>query len=145
MTPAALLSADMKMSCHSPSTALVKSNYCEIYLTNNIWLSAFLIELCAIGRAADLRRRKSFEQAVAIDGIRSAYLKYLADDSVVFRPEPVNGKQFWNARADGAGAILVRDPLFADIAANGMMGYITGSWELYPKGKQARDQNSANM
>ena len=68
---------------------------------------------------------KSFEQAVAIDGIRSAYLKYLADDSVVFRPEPVNGKQFWKAREDD-GAILVRNPLYADIAANGMMGFVTG-------------------
>lgn len=78
---------------------------------------------------------KAFEQAVSDDGIRSAYLEYLADDSVVFRPEPVNGKQFWKAREDGSGAILVRNPLYADIAANGMMGFVTGSWGLYPKGK----------
>lgn len=78
---------------------------------------------------------KAFEQAVSNDGIRSAYLEFLADDSVVFRPEPINGKQFWEARQDGAGAILIRSPLYADIAANGMMGFVTGSWGLYPKGK----------
>lgn len=78
---------------------------------------------------------KAFGQAAADEGVRSAYLQILADDGVIFRPGPVNGREFWESKQDGTGAALVRTPLFADIAANGMMGFVTGGWELYPKGR----------
>ena len=78
---------------------------------------------------------KAFEQTAAQDGIKAAYLRHLADDSIIFRPAAVNGKEFWKTNELGVGAVLVRNPFYADVAANGLMGFITGSWELYPKGR----------
>jgi len=79
--------------------------------------------------------QKAFEQAAADKGIRSAFLEFLADDSVIFHPNAVNGRAFWKARENSSPALLIRSPTYTDIAANGLIGYTTGNWELYPKGK----------
>jgi hypothetical protein len=59
----------------------------------------------------------------------------LADDAVIFRPGAVNGKEFWKLRADSPTERLVRKMSYTDIASNGLLGYTTGSWELYPQGQ----------
>lgn len=76
----------------------------------------------------------SFERTATTDGIRSAYLKYLADDAIIFRPGPTNGRRFWEKFNDPT-ALLSRNVTYTDIAANGMLGYSTGNWRLYRKGQ----------
>jgi ketosteroid isomerase-like protein len=78
---------------------------------------------------------KTFEQAAAERGVRSAFLEFLADDAIVFRPSPVNGKKYWNAAADLSSLTYSRNVTHSDISANGILGYTTGNWRLYPKGK----------
>src|SRR4051812_3029105 len=42
---------------------------------------------------------RNFSQAGQEKGTRAAFLEFLADDAIVFRPGPVNGKEVWSKRA----------------------------------------------
>jgi ketosteroid isomerase-like protein len=56
---------------------------------------------------------------------RAAFLAFLADDAVIFRPGPVNGKEVWAKRAE-TGLDLIWEPTFAAIARSANFGYTTG-------------------
>jgi ketosteroid isomerase-like protein len=76
----------------------------------------------------------AFARTAAEKNTRSAFLEFLADDSIVFAPQRSNGKQVWLGRKDSP-ALLSWYPVFADISGNGLIGYTTGPWEFRPKGK----------
>jgi hypothetical protein len=78
---------------------------------------------------------RHFESLAGSEGIKSAFLKSLAPDAIVFRPGPVNGIEFWKASKDPSSLLLSRNVTYSDIAANGMLGYTTGNWRLYERGK----------
>ncbi|HYJ90670.1 MAG TPA: hypothetical protein VEV84_05130, partial [Pyrinomonadaceae bacterium] len=61
--------------------------------------------------------------------------KFLADDSTIFRPSPVNGQDYWKTSTDPSSLLLSRNITYADISSNGMLGYTTGNWRLYQRGK----------
>lgn len=75
----------------------------------------------------------AFAETAARDGTRAAFLKFLADDGVVFQPEAVSAHQFWSA-AEVSPALLAWQPEWADISADGQIGYTTGPWEYRPEG-----------
>jgi len=117
--------------------------------------SALIItQLCAIAAAqrivsadewhASLRAlvasELSFAQAAGEKGIRDAFLAYLADDSVLFRPHPVAGKK-WLLDRPAAPGVLSWYPVAADLSASGDLSYTTGPYELR---KQAGDKNPAS-
>src|SRR5688500_20258575 len=52
--------------------------------------------------------QRAFERAVAEKGVRPAFLEFLAEDAVIFRPEAVNAKEFLNRRNDAAAGTLIR-------------------------------------
>jgi ketosteroid isomerase-like protein len=79
----------------------------------------------------------AFAKAVAARGVRDGFLAYLADDGVLFRPGPVNGKESWAARP-ASKALLGWEPVFADVSRTGDLGYTTGPWELRPEGRTDR-------
>jgi ketosteroid isomerase-like protein len=66
-------------------------------------------------------------------GTKTAYLKYLGDDGVIFKPEATNGKDWWKLQTEEPTTILKRTMEYADIASNGLLGYTTGVWEETPK------------
>jgi ketosteroid isomerase-like protein len=68
---------------------------------------------------------KKFYEAGQAKGTRAAFLEWLADDAIVFRPGPVNGKEAWGKRPE-TGLDLVWEPTFAAIARSGDFGYDTG-------------------
>lgn len=75
-------------------------------------------------RALTNAEKKFFETAQE-KGTRAAFLEWLADDGIVFRPGPVNGKEVWGKRAE-TGLDLIWEPTFAAIARSGDFGYDTG-------------------
>lgn len=106
----------------------------------SIRLSALILLLCAASYGqSDLQKmfdtERAFANAAAQKGVKPAYLEFLAEDAVVFRPGPVNGRDFWKTREESAAARLIRTPFYADISSSGILGYTTGLWELRPKGK----------
>jgi hypothetical protein len=77
---------------------------------------------------------RAFAALAAEKGTKAAFLENIASDGVLFLPDKVNGRTYWNARGESTG-LLSWAPNFADISSNGIMGYTTGNWEYRTKGK----------
>src|SRR6267142_133946 len=67
----------------------------------------------AVRAMVDAERK--FYQTAQEQGTRAAFLACLADDGIVFRPGPVNGKEVWSKRQE-TGLDLVWEPTFAAMA-----------------------------
>jgi ketosteroid isomerase-like protein len=72
--------------------------------------------------------RKFYEMGQA-QGTRAAFLEFLADNSIVFQPGPVDGKKTWAARPEG-GLWLTWQPVFAAMSRSADLGYTTGPAEF---------------
>ncbi|MEP7213952.1 MAG: hypothetical protein ABI791_12795 [Acidobacteriota bacterium] len=81
-----------------------------------------------------VRSEQSFAELASENGTRAAFLENMSDDAVVFQPDKVNAKQFWQARSESP-ALLTWSPNYADVSSNGIIGYTTGNWEYRAKGK----------
>jgi ketosteroid isomerase-like protein len=77
---------------------------------------------------------KAFAKTAEEKGFRDAFLDFLADDSILFRPDPVPGKEFMRGRP-ASPALLSWYPILADVSLAGDLGYTTGPWEFRAKGK----------
>lgn len=82
-----------------------------------------------------MEAQRSFDQAATEKGMKSAFLEVLKDDAVVFEPGPVNGKVYWEYEKSDPATLLERTLTYSDIDANGLLGYTTGNWRTYQKGK----------
>ena len=74
----------------------------------------------------------AFSSLSGKEGIKKAFVTYLDDEGIIFRPTPVNGKLFYNSRQDITGKLFWK-PNFADISVSGDFGYTTGPWEFSEK------------
>lgn len=87
---------------------------------------------------ADVRKlvdtEHSFAKFAEENGTKAAFLEFASNDALLFLPDKVNAKEHWNGRGPSAG-LLSWAPNYADISANGLLGYTTGNWEFRPKGK----------
>ena len=68
---------------------------------------------------------RKFYQTGQEKGTRAAFLAFLANDGIVFRPGPLNGKEVWEKRPE-TGFDLVWEPTFAAMARSADFGYDTG-------------------
>ena len=81
-----------------------------------------------------VRAEREFAKDAALRGTRAAFLAAIADDGVMFRASgPVNGKKLWTDSPPRPG-LLSWEPIYADVARAGDLGYTTGPWEFRPKG-----------
>ena len=71
----------------------------------------------------------AFASESVAQGMRTAFLSVLADDSIVFQPGPQNGRKAWEAAKDSEG-VLQWQPVLAVVAASGDFGYTTGPWNF---------------
>src|SRR5450432_2324551 len=71
---------------------------------------------------------KKFYEMGQEHGARTAFLHFLADDAIVFRPGPVNGKEVWSKRPEG-GISLKWKPEFVWVSRGADLGYSTGPAE----------------
>lgn len=74
---------------------------------------------------------RAFAAAAKANGTRAGFVEFLAADSIIFRPGPINGKHFWEAAPSRPGQ-LAWYPAYAGIAASGELGFTTGPWEFWP-------------
>jgi ketosteroid isomerase-like protein len=68
---------------------------------------------------------RKFYQTGQAQGTRAAFLAFLADNAVIFRPGPLNGRQSWTERTEN-GFDLVWEPTFAVMARSADFGYDSG-------------------
>jgi ketosteroid isomerase-like protein len=76
-----------------------------------------------------VQSERDFARVSADSGMRQAFMTYLADEAIIFRPEPVRGKERYASSPEVPG-MLIWQPVFADISRDGKMGYTTGPWEF---------------
>ncbi len=74
---------------------------------------------------------RAFARSAAELGARDAFLAYLAEDAILFRPRAINGKQFL-ATQPAAPGLLAWEPVFADVSLAGDLGFTTGPWSFAP-------------
>jgi ketosteroid isomerase-like protein len=82
-----------------------------------------------------VQAERAFSSWSVQKGMREAFLNFLADDGILFRPGPVAGKEWWQAaKTPPAPVYLIWQPVHAQIARSGEMGWTTGPWELRKNG-----------
>lgn len=76
---------------------------------------------------------RAFAQMSADKGTREAFLSFIADDGILFRPTAVKGKQWMTDHPVPVSTkrpLLSWSPIYADIAQSGDLGYTTGPWQF---------------
>lgn len=112
---------------------------------NNFMKKMFALVFCLIISAAAFGQdnpnarkiydtEKAFEKTSAEKGINQAFIEFLADEGIIFRPVPVNGREFWKNRS-ASPASLTWNPVFIDVSGNGALAYSTGNSIYRSKGK----------
>ncbi|MGI8838356.1 MAG: YybH family protein, partial [Pyrinomonadaceae bacterium] len=87
--------------------------------------------------------RMSLEQ-----GTRPAFMAFIAEDGILFRPRAVKGKQWMIDHPlppSDKRALLSWYPSLAGIAESGDMGYTTGPWEFKDDIKDAKPSAFGNF
>jgi ketosteroid isomerase-like protein len=84
-----------------------------------------------------LNAETNFAEMAAEKGTRDAFLANLSDEAVIFDPGPVNGKKVWLKR-ESSESKLIWQPIFADVARAGDLGYTTGPWEFKKNASDAK-------
>jgi ketosteroid isomerase-like protein len=80
---------------------------------------------------------RAFSALSVAKGMKEAFLAWLADDGIVFRPAPVNGLRLWRERTSPSGT-LIWEPDFAELSGAGDIGVTSGPWEYRaPPGRDA--------
>lgn len=82
-----------------------------------------------------VKTEQAFSKMAEEKNTRDAFLAFIADDGLLFRPGAVNGKK-WMIEHPGPPPketdkkpLLAWQPAFAGMAASGDMGFTTGPWE----------------
>lgn len=81
---------------------------------------------------------RGFSNTSAEKGVRDSFLQWLADDAVVFRPRPVNGKE-WYLTRPAFPSRLTWEPTHMQLSGDGRLGLSTGPWEVRRAGDVGGD------
>jgi len=80
-----------------------------------------------------VQTEQAFSRAAAEKNARDAFLEFIADDGLLFRPTAVNGKQWMNEHPvppSDKHPLLAWQPAFAGMSTAGDLGFTTGPWEF---------------
>jgi ketosteroid isomerase-like protein len=86
---------------------------------------------------------QAFSKTAEEKSTREAFLAFIAEDGLLFRPGAVNGKQWMLAHPDPPSdkhPLLAWQPAFADMSSAGDLGFTTGPWEFK---KDIKDEKPA--
>jgi ketosteroid isomerase-like protein len=83
---------------------------------------------------------RAFARKASDTNIRDAFFAYMADEAILFRPTPVNGKEFFRGRPANPGPVLTWYPSYAELSGSNDLGWTTGPWEL----RAAKDKEPAS-
>lgn len=79
-----------------------------------------------------VKTEQAFSKMAEEQNARDAFMAFIADDGLLFRPGAVNGKKWMNEHPvppSDKKPLLAWQPSFAGMAASGDMGFTTGPWE----------------
>ncbi len=78
-----------------------------------------------------IEAERAFARTAAELGIRDAFVAFLAEDAILFRPRAVNG-QAWLRDQPSTPGLLSWEPVVADVSAAGDLGLTFGPWTFRP-------------
>ncbi|MBP7707644.1 MAG: DUF4440 domain-containing protein [Candidatus Aminicenantes bacterium] len=87
--------------------------------------------------ASLVEAERAFSRTSESEGMRAAFLEFLARDAVVFRPAPVAGRPVYERMPAGEPTVLTWAPEAAEVAASGELGYTTGPFAVRPSREAA--------
>jgi len=93
----------------------------------------------ALASMADAER--AFARASAARGMRAAFLEFLDDDAIGFRPTLGRAKDQWASRPEPAHPLattLAWDPRTGEVSADGRLGWLAGPYLLVPEGDASK-------
>jgi ketosteroid isomerase-like protein len=81
-----------------------------------------------------VKTEQAFSKTAEEKNTRDAFLAFIADDGLLFRPGAVNGKKWLLEHPappprEGKKPLLAWQPSFAGMSASGDLGFTTGPWE----------------
>jgi ketosteroid isomerase-like protein len=83
--------------------------------------------------ASLVEAERSFAKLSEQKGLRDAFLTFLSEKAIVFRPDPVEGRPIYEKMDPANPALLAWEPEFAETAASGELGYTTGPYRNSPR------------
>lgn len=94
-------------------------------------LAAALFSSAAAARAPDevVAAERSFAAHAQAHGVNAAFRRFIADDGVLFVPDPKPGKALLATLPERPGT-LKWWPVYAGLAASGDLGFTTGPYEM---------------
>jgi len=78
------------------------------------------------------KAERDFARAAAEQGMKPAFLAYLGEGSLIYRPRPVPGRKWMEEHPEPA-VRLAWSPAFVQTASAGDLGYTTGPYEIRAK------------
>jgi ketosteroid isomerase-like protein len=82
-------------------------------------------------RVSLVEAERAFARAADEKGVREAFLAFLSDDAILFRPGPVPGREWVRSRPAPPIRLAWR-PSFAEVSGAGDLGYTLGPYEARP-------------
>ena len=82
-----------------------------------------------------VKTEQAFSKMAEEKNTRDAFMAFIADDGLLFRPGAVNGKKWMIEHPvppSDKKPLLAWQPAYAGMAASGDMGFTTGPWEAKP-------------
>jgi len=109
-------------------------------MKKRIWLRVVLLSLLLLSVTAQaqtplqemIKTEQAFSKMAEEKNTRDAFMAFIADDGVLFRPDAVNGKKWMLEHPvppSDKRPLLAWQPAFAHMAAAGDLGFTTGPWE----------------
>src|SRR5215212_5260081 len=99
-------------------------------------LIALAVAVVAHGQSAlqeMVKTEQAFSKMAEQKNTRDAFMTFIADDGLLFRPGAVNGKKWMIEHPvppSDKKPLLAWQPSFAGMSASGDMGFTTGPWEF---------------
>ena len=88
-----------------------------------------------------VKTEQAFSKMAEEKDTRDAFMAFIADDGLLFRPGAVNGKKWMREHPvppSDKKPLLAWQPSFAGMSASGDMGFTTGPWEFKADVKDAK-------
>lgn len=76
-----------------------------------------------------IKNEYAFSERAGEVGTRQSFLDFIADDGILFRPTPVNGKQYLTENNKPSSGVLSWYPSRAIVSRDGDLGFTSGPWE----------------
>ena len=112
----------------------MKKNLCLIICSSVLVVGSTSQKMEPVSSLRELvDTERAFAKASGEKGTRTAFMEFIADDGILFRPTAVKGKQWMVEHPlppTPKRSVLSWQPIFADVSAAGDMGYTTGPWEF---------------